>query len=210
VPAGVGVAVGAGVAGGWGVGLGVLTGDDVAVGTGVLGGVGFGVLTGDDVAVGAGVAGGWGVGLGVLTGHDVAVGTGALRTCFFNLDGAVVRRLAWAGGVAAVRKVNSIAVTPNRRGVKPKRPFILSPPEESLRRHNTTSWTALVYRERCCRPARRCRLDERDVCRIETERESRYMVRPARQLGRTLPPVDPSKRRDKLLTRCGKRCQQDY
>ena len=30
------VAVGAGVAGGWGVGLGVLTGDDVAVGTGVL------------------------------------------------------------------------------------------------------------------------------------------------------------------------------
>jgi len=117
VPAGVGVAVGAGVAGGWGVGLGVLTGDDVAVGTGVLGGVGFGVLTGD----------------------DVAVGTGVLRRCFFKLDGAVVRRLAWAGGVAAVRKVNSIAVTPNRRGVKPKRPFILSPPEESLRRRNATS-----------------------------------------------------------------------
>ena len=196
MPAGVGVAVGAGVAGGWGVGLGVLTGDDVAVGTGVLGGVGFGVLTGDDVAVGTGVLGG--VGLGVLTGDDVAVGTGVLRTCFFNLDGAVVRRLAWAGGVAAVRKVNSIAVTPNRRGVKPKRPFILSPPEESLRRRNATSWTALVYRERCFRPARRCRLDERDVCRIETERESRYMVRPARQLGRILPPVDPSKRRDKL------------
>ena len=191
MPAGVGVAVGAGVAGGWGVGLGVLTGDDVAVGTGVLGGVGFGVLTGDDVAVGTGVLGG--VGLGVLTGDDAG-----MRTCFFNLDGAVVRRLAWAGGVAAVRKVNSIAVTPNRRGVKPKRPFILSPPEESLRRRNATSWTALVYRERCCRPARRCRLDERDVCRIETERESRYMVRPARQLGRTLPPVDPSKRRDKL------------
>jgi hypothetical protein len=145
VPAGVGVAVGAGVAGGWGVGLGVLTGDDVAVGTGVLGGVGFGVLTGDDVAVGTGVLGG--IGLGVLTGDDVAVGTGVLRTCFFNLDGAVVRRLAWAGGVAAVRKVNSIAVTPNRRGVKPKRPFILSPPEESLRRRNATSWTALVYRE---------------------------------------------------------------
>ena len=197
MPAGVGVAVGAGVAGGWGVGLGVLTGDDVAVGTGVLGGVGFGVLTGDDVAVGAGVAGGWGVGLGVLTGDDVAVGTGVLRTCFFNLDGAVVRRLAWAGGVAAVRKVNSIAVTPNRRGVKPKRPFILSPPEESLRRRNATSWTALVYRERCRRrpedvgSMRGC-LSNRNGTRKP------YMVRPARQLGRTLPPVDPSKRRDKL------------
>ena len=92
-------------------------------------------------------------------------------------------------GVAAVRKVNSIAVTPNSRAVKPKRPFILSPPEESLRRRNATPWTALVYRERCCRPSRRCRLDERDVGRIEAERgsRSRYMVRPARQLGKTLP-----------------------
>jgi hypothetical protein len=119
----VGVAVGAGVAGGWGVGLGVLTGDEVAVGTGV--------------------PGGGGIGLGVLTGDEVAVGTGVLRGCFFNLDGAVVRRLAWAGGVAAVKKVNSNAVTPNRRSVKAQRPFILSPPEESLRRRNATPLTAL-------------------------------------------------------------------
>ena len=97
------------------------------------------MLTGDDVAVGTGVLGGGGVGLGVLTGDDVAVGTGVLRRCFFNLEGAVVRRLAWADGVATVMKVHSIAVTPNRRNVKPKRPFILSPPEESLRRRNATS-----------------------------------------------------------------------
>ena len=74
VLAGVGVYLGTGVL--EGMGVGVLAGVGVCLGTGVLEGMGVGVLAGVGVCVGAGVLAGGGV--GVLAGVGICVGAGVL------------------------------------------------------------------------------------------------------------------------------------